>query len=196
MADLPPATLVEAGWPELSRPSGMLHLPAYCCDTGEGARPWGVVRLPGGTVTLQEAVVAFLDYQDLARSSRRSMGPCSPTSSPSSARGPQLRSDRLPSLLTRVLGFVLTRGWSDRSWSACPWAYSVDVSAERSGPVGGDVGMAVDDLPLAVLAAVDVGDAQGNRLGSGRRPWRRRSVRSRGCRPGSPLRTAATSSKR
>jgi hypothetical protein len=30
----------------------------------------GVVRLPGGTVTLQEAVVAFLDHQDLARSSR------------------------------------------------------------------------------------------------------------------------------
>jgi hypothetical protein len=30
-----------------------------------------VVRLPGGTVTLQAAVDAFLDHQDLARSTRR-----------------------------------------------------------------------------------------------------------------------------
>jgi hypothetical protein len=30
-----------------------------------------VVRLPGGTVTLQDAVDAFLDHQDLARSTRR-----------------------------------------------------------------------------------------------------------------------------
>jgi site-specific recombinase XerD len=30
-----------------------------------------VVRLPGGTVTLQEAVDAYLDHQDLARSTRR-----------------------------------------------------------------------------------------------------------------------------
>jgi len=33
---------------------------------------------------------------------------------------------------------------------------------KRSG--WGDVGMAVDGLPLAVLAAVDVGDTQGDRL--------------------------------
>jgi hypothetical protein len=44
------------------------------------------------------------------------------------------------------------------SWNA----YSVDASAERSGPVGG-VGVAVDDLPLAILAAVEVGDLQGQR---------------------------------
>jgi site-specific recombinase XerD len=30
-----------------------------------------VVRLPGGTVTLQDAVDAFLDHHDLARSTRR-----------------------------------------------------------------------------------------------------------------------------
>jgi hypothetical protein len=30
-----------------------------------------VVRLPGGTVTLQAAVDAFLEHQDLARSTRR-----------------------------------------------------------------------------------------------------------------------------
>jgi hypothetical protein len=31
----------------------------------------GVVRLSGGTVTLQDAVDAFLDHHDLARSTRR-----------------------------------------------------------------------------------------------------------------------------
>jgi hypothetical protein len=30
-----------------------------------------VVRLPGGTMTLQDAVEAFLDQSDLARSTRR-----------------------------------------------------------------------------------------------------------------------------
>ena len=30
-----------------------------------------VVRLPGGTVTLQEAANSFLDHHDLARSTRR-----------------------------------------------------------------------------------------------------------------------------
>ena len=30
-----------------------------------------IVRLPGGTVTLQDAVDAFLEHQDLARSTRR-----------------------------------------------------------------------------------------------------------------------------
>jgi len=33
-----------------------------------------VVRLPGGTITLQAAVDAFLDHQDLARSTRRVYG--------------------------------------------------------------------------------------------------------------------------
>jgi hypothetical protein len=45
------------------------------------------------------------------------------------------------------------------SWNA----YSGDASAGGADRSGG-VGMAVDDLPLAVLAAIDVGDAQGVRL--------------------------------
>jgi hypothetical protein len=42
-----------------------------CCDTKERALVGKVVRLSGGTVTLQDAVDAFLDHHDLARSTRR-----------------------------------------------------------------------------------------------------------------------------
>jgi len=42
-----------------------------CCDTKERGPMGEVVRLPGGTVTLQEAANAFLDHHDLARSTRR-----------------------------------------------------------------------------------------------------------------------------
>jgi hypothetical protein len=43
-----------------------------CCDTKErGPLVGEVVRLSGGTVTLQDAVDAFLNQHDLARSTRR-----------------------------------------------------------------------------------------------------------------------------
>jgi integrase/recombinase XerD len=42
-----------------------------CCDTKERSPRGEVVRLSGGTVALQDAVDAFLDHQDLARSTRR-----------------------------------------------------------------------------------------------------------------------------
>jgi len=41
-----------------------------------------------------------------------------------------------------------------------PSAYSVDASAGEVRLIRGGVGMAVDDLPLAVLTAVGVGDAR------------------------------------
>jgi hypothetical protein len=42
-----------------------------CCDTKERGLVGEVVRLSSGTVTLQDAVDAFLDHHDLARSTRR-----------------------------------------------------------------------------------------------------------------------------
>jgi len=43
-----------------------------CCDSQEKKGPRGeVVRIPGATVALQDAVDTFLDHQDLARSTRR-----------------------------------------------------------------------------------------------------------------------------
>jgi hypothetical protein len=38
------------------------------CDTKERGPRGEVVRLSGGTITLQDAVDAFLDHHDLARS--------------------------------------------------------------------------------------------------------------------------------
>jgi site-specific recombinase XerD len=49
----------------------MLQLPAFAATPEEGVAMGEVVQLPGGTVTLQDAVGAFLDHPDLARSTRR-----------------------------------------------------------------------------------------------------------------------------
>ena len=53
-----------------------------------------VVRLSGGTVTLEEAVDAYLEYQDLARSPGGSSGPRSPAWPLAWARRPRLASYR------------------------------------------------------------------------------------------------------
>jgi hypothetical protein len=57
--------------PGLSRRGGMLQLPAFAATSRRGALVGEVIRLSGGTVTLQDAVDAFLEHQDLARSTRR-----------------------------------------------------------------------------------------------------------------------------
>ena len=49
----------------------MLQLPAFAATPRREALVGEVVRLFGGTVTLQDAVDAFLDHENLARSTRR-----------------------------------------------------------------------------------------------------------------------------
>jgi site-specific recombinase XerD len=49
----------------------MLQLPAFAATPRREALVGEVVRLSGGTVTLQDAADAFLDQHDLARSTRR-----------------------------------------------------------------------------------------------------------------------------
>jgi hypothetical protein len=73
-------------WPGLSRAGGMLQLPALLRQSRRGGLVGEVVPLPGGTVTLQAAVDAFLEHRDLAPSTGGSIGPRSPAWWPSSAQ--------------------------------------------------------------------------------------------------------------
>jgi hypothetical protein len=62
---IPRYILVESQ-PRLSRWRGRLELCAFAATPKEGIPVGEAVRLPGGTVTFQNAVDAFLDHQDLS----------------------------------------------------------------------------------------------------------------------------------
>jgi site-specific recombinase XerD len=74
MADLLRQPLIGDGWAWTVATAGRLELPAFAATARRGGPVGEVVRLPAGTVTLQAAVDAFLDHQDLARSTRRVCG--------------------------------------------------------------------------------------------------------------------------
>jgi hypothetical protein len=70
-ADLLRQQRVDDGWAWAVAVAWEAPVARVCCDTTERSLVGEVVRLSSGTVTLQDAVEAFLDHHDLARSTRR-----------------------------------------------------------------------------------------------------------------------------
>ena len=72
MADLLRQQLIDDSWAWAVVTVWDARTARVCCDSQERGIPVAeVVRLSSGTVILQAAVDAFLDHQDLARSTRR-----------------------------------------------------------------------------------------------------------------------------